>query len=171
MLNEKGGHAGNDLQHAAIRRWTAPRDGAVSIRGTLSHGVYQGDGVRGRIVSSQLGELGQWRVHDSKAETKLEQITVKRGDTIDFVTDCYQTVDHDSFDWHATITYSAARPETLQVSLAPESKIKNQKSQGQLTWDSKEDFGSSARLQLKPLSDWEKYAQVLLLANELVFVD
>jgi hypothetical protein len=157
MLNENGGHAGNDLAHAAIRRWLAPRDGTVSISGTLSHGVYQGDGVRGRIVSSQLGELGQWRAHNSKTETKLDRVAVKSGETIDFVTDCYQTVEHDSFGWDATIVFS--RGGGKSPSVKPE------------TWDTRKDFLPSARLQHKPLTDWEKYAQVLLLANELVFVD
>ena len=33
------------------------------------------------------------------------------------------------------------------------------------------DFAASARLEHKPLGDWEKYAQVLLLSNELAFLD
>src|SRR5204862_7064592 len=37
MLNATGGHPGNDPQHAAIRRWTTPRDGAIAINGTLKH--------------------------------------------------------------------------------------------------------------------------------------
>jgi hypothetical protein len=157
MLNENGGHAGNDLQHAAIRRWIAPRDGDVKIHGTLSHGVYQGDGVRGRIVSSALGELGQWLAHNSKAETDVAGFIVKTGDTIDFVTDDFKTVEHDSFGWNAVLTFTANT-----VKFAPRTPE---------IFDTKNDFLPSARLQHKPLSDWEKYAQVLLLANELAFVD
>ena len=157
MLNENGGHPGNDFQHAAIRRWIAPREGDVKIRGSLSHGVYQGDGVRGRIVSSGLGELGQWIVHNSKAETDVAGFVVKAGDTIDFVTDNFKTTDHDSFAWNAVLTFT---PNT--VKFAPRTPQ---------TFDTKNDFLPSARLQHKPLSDWEKYAQVLLLANELAFVD
>ncbi len=157
MLNESGGHAGNDLQHAAIRRWAAPHAGLVSITGSLSHAVYQGDGVRGRIVSSQLGELGHWLVHNSKAETRIKRVAVQRGDTIDFVTDCFKTVEHDSFTWNVTVTFSG---DDLNSGVPrPEA------------WDTKGDFAASARLQHQPLTVWEKYAQVLLLANELVFVD
>ena len=36
MLTAAGGHAGNDPQHAAVRRWTAPRDMAIAITGTVS---------------------------------------------------------------------------------------------------------------------------------------
>src|SRR5207249_752136 len=31
MLSAEGGHPGNDLQHAAVRRWRAPQDGTISI--------------------------------------------------------------------------------------------------------------------------------------------
>lgn len=157
MLNENGGHAGNDLQHAAIRRWVSPRDGDVSIQGALSHGVYQGDGVRGRIVSSSLGELGEWLAHNSKVESDVPTFIVKAGDTIDFVTDDYKTVDHDSFQWDAVLTFTA--------------NTKNFAPKKPEIFDSQKDFFPSARLQKKPLNDWEKYAQVLLLANELAFVD
>ena len=157
MLTEAGGHAGNDLKHAAIRRWIAPHDALITISGTLSHTAPQGDGVRGRIVAGQSGELGQWTVHNDKTETKVENVAVKKGETIDFVTDCYQTVDYDGFTWNATLKVSVA--ESRSGGGKPES------------WDTKRDFTDSARLQQKPLNSWEKYVQVLLFANELAFVD
>src|SRR2546425_740827 len=33
LLTAEGGHPGNDRQHAAIRRWVAPHDGAIHIKG------------------------------------------------------------------------------------------------------------------------------------------
>ena len=41
----------------------------------------------------------------------------------------------------------------------------------ELDWDASADFGKPGREQPKPLNAWEKYAQVLMLSNELVFVD
>src|SRR5262249_14992292 len=35
ILNADGGHVGNDLNHAAIRRWRAPLDGRIDISGEL----------------------------------------------------------------------------------------------------------------------------------------
>src|SRR5207249_5444926 len=67
-LTAEGGHAGNDLQHAAIRRWIAPHDGVVSVSGTLAHEHKEGDGIRGRIVSSRAGSLGSWTLHNDKGE-------------------------------------------------------------------------------------------------------
>jgi hypothetical protein len=156
MLNEAGGHAGNDLQHAAVRRWVAPRDGVVRIISRLNHSTQNGDGVRGRIVSSRSGELAHREVHNSEAKDELDSIAVQKGDTIDFIADCYKTVDSDSFDWKATISFAGDQQMA---------------SKGELTWDSEKDFSPSLRLQQKPLTEWEKYAQVLLLADEFVFVD
>ena len=72
QLTGQGGHAGNDLQHAAVRRWVAPFDAVVSIHGTLQHEHKEGDGIRGRIVSSRAGHLGTWTLHNDKAETNIE---------------------------------------------------------------------------------------------------
>ena len=71
LLNAAGGHPGNDPQHAAIRRWTAPREGQLAITGALKHESDPGDGVRGRIVSSRLGVVGEWTVHHAKKQTAV----------------------------------------------------------------------------------------------------
>jgi len=156
MLNEGGGHPGNDQDHAAIRRWIAPHDGAISIRATLAHGQTNGDGVRGRIVSSQLGMLGQWKVFNKKEDTNLEQVNVRKGDTIDFMTDCLANENSDAFTWSPTIQFVSA----------------NQPAPGQQNeWNASNDFVEAARAKPPPLDVWQKYAQVLLMSNELVFVD
>lgn len=150
-LNAEGGHVGNDAQHAAIRRWRAPHDGAFRISGRLGHGSENGDGVRARIVTSSKGQLGQWLVHNSRATTNVERVELKRGDTIDFVADCRENVNSDSFTWAITIRLAGSEGE------APR-------------WNAKADF-SGPRKEFKPLTPWERYAQALLLSNELMFVD
>lgn len=150
-LNAEGGHVGNDLQHAAIRRWQAPRDGAIRISGRLAHASANGDGVRARIASSALGKLGEWIVHNNKATTNVERVEVKRGDTIDFVADLRASVDSDSFTWGETIRYTTAAADGKK-------------------WNAKADF-AGPRKAFKPLTPWERYAQALLLSNELMFVD
>lgn len=157
MLNAEGGHVGNDLQHAAIRRWTAPRDGLLTINGELQHPSAKGDGVRSRIVSSRLGELGHWIASNQKTTTQVEQMEVRRGDKIDFVTDCRTEVTNDSFNWSSTIKY-----KTDEINYAAGVKVE---------WNAKSDFAGPPKEQPKPLDAWEKYAQVLLLSNELMFVD
>src|SRR6185503_14131794 len=55
-LTANGGQPGISAQAAAIRRWTAPRDGSIAIDGTLTYlppkNAAATDGVHGWIVSS-----------------------------------------------------------------------------------------------------------------------
>jgi hypothetical protein len=155
FVSSTGGHPG-DQQHDSIRRWIAPRDGRITISGTLGHTTDQGDGVRGRIVSNRSGPLGEWLVHNGKAETRLEQIEVREGDKIDFVTDCRSNFDSDSYSWSPTIRF-AADGKTV-----PGLKME---------WSALNDFADAARASHEELDAWQRYAQVLLLTNELVFVD
>ncbi len=151
-LNSEGGHVGNDMQHAAIRRWQAPHEGAIKVRGQFAHSATSGDGVRGQIVSSRGGKVGEWIVHNTKATTNVERIEVQRGDTIDFVVDLRASVDSDSFTWTPTIRYTTSDGKDGE------------------RWNAKADF-SGPRKEFKPLTPWERYAQALLLSNELMFID
>jgi hypothetical protein len=146
QLTADGGHPGNTLQHACVRRWVAPTDCAVDIAGTLKHEPEQGDGVRGFIVHSRLGELKAATVHQSTAAMTATAIDVKAGDTIDFIVDIGGTLSYDQFLWAPTI------------------KTRNTK------WDALAEFGGAVS---RPplLTPWEQYAQVLLLANEFAFLD
>ena len=58
LLHAPGGHTGNDLQHAAIRRWTAPVSGSIAVTGAVKHHVDRqvtGVRLRSRMVSSRSG--------------------------------------------------------------------------------------------------------------------
>jgi hypothetical protein len=159
LITAQGGHAGNDPAHAVVRRWTAPRDGQVTVSGTLAHGSASGDGVRGRIVSSRAGELASLNVHNKSAQTQLDGIQVKAGDTLDFVVDCRQSVNSDSFSW----------PVVLKMRNIPEGAAGGDDA---TEWNSQNDFaGPETKPRGTPLTPWEKYAQVLLETNEFVFVD
>ncbi|MCE9534392.1 MAG: PSD1 and planctomycete cytochrome C domain-containing protein [Planctomycetes bacterium] len=149
ILNAAGGHPGNNPTHAAIRRWVSPVDGEVVITGTLKHPDKQGDGVRGRIVSSRNGELGVWKVKEGSSDISL-RASVAKGDTLDFATDCVKEMSFDAFTWSTTIR------------LLEKGKI--------TSWDASRDFAgpSSARL---GFGRWEQLAQVFLLGNEFAFVD
>lgn len=104
MLHADGGHTGNNPDYAAIRRWTAPANGTLTICGALSHGSENGDGIRGHIVLSSVGIAGEWPAHNSEARTNVENIVVSEGDTVDFITDCRENVTSDSFTWRVDLT-------------------------------------------------------------------
>ncbi len=98
LLHAAGGHPG-DEQHAAIRRWVAPLAGNLTVAGKLAHGSENGDGVRGRVVSSRGGPVGEWNAKTGEVATPVGSFAVEAGDTIDFIVDCRGTFESDSFNW------------------------------------------------------------------------
>jgi hypothetical protein len=147
MLDATGGYPGEDLRHAAIRRWTAPLDGTVSIEGTVKllfdPDTYQGS-IRVRIVSSRRGQLLVKIVGSGDVAAAVGKLEVQKGDQVDFIADCLDNVAYDRFGW------------------APLVRM------GERTWSAEADFGGPSEA---PLGPWEKYAQVLLETNEFVFLD
>jgi hypothetical protein len=149
-----GGHPGPTPQLASVRRWVSPVDGAIRIEGTLGHGSKNGDGVRGRIVSSRGGKLGEWTVLNNKVATSIAKLDVKLGETVDFVVDGIGSSNSDSYTWAPKIALIG--DYDLAVS--------------KRAWDAEKDF-AARETTFTPLGAWEKFAQVLLLSNELAFVD
>ncbi len=153
-LNRDGGQPGKDK--AIVRRWTAPRDGRVNIYAELAHLVKEGDGVSSRIVSSRHGPLGEWTAAHNAVLTTLNDIEIKKGDTLDFLTVCRGDAKGDTFHWSPTITM-------------PTSEMPGMAGMA-MRWDAKSDFMDPAKLP-KPLTAWEELAQVLLLSNEFSVVE
>ncbi|MEP7337981.1 MAG: PSD1 and planctomycete cytochrome C domain-containing protein [Acidobacteriota bacterium] len=154
LLDREGGVPGGGKTNAAIRRWTAPFDGKVTISGTLIHDFEQAcvncDGVEGIIVSSHLGTLGNWPAYLSQAETNVASVEVRRGDTIDFITHGKKNSGGDNFKWHVTIRGIDAMPTK----------------QGE--WDSANGFYSPFN---QPMNTWERYVQALIAAVEFTLID
>jgi hypothetical protein len=149
-----GGHPGRSPQYASIRRWISPGNGKVKIEGTLNHANAKGDGVRGRIVSSDGGRYAEWTVHNNKVETNLE-LEVQGGESLDFAVDCIADGNSDGYTWAPNLTFT---PGLDSGEMAVRS------------WNAKKDFETATK-PVKPLTRWEELAQVLLLSNELAFVD
>lgn len=149
QLSAVGGHPGNTRATPCIRRWTAPRDMSVRVESEVRHEVATGDGVRAFLVSSQNGQLGAAKVHQSSAPLNTETITVKKGETIDFIVDIDKVLNSDQYIWKATISeLDEARLTTV--------------------WNSAADFPTNAAKRLGPL---EQLAQILICSNEFLFVD
>ncbi|WP_218933521.1 PSD1 and planctomycete cytochrome C domain-containing protein [Rubripirellula lacrimiformis] len=138
ILSASGGHPGNPA-HPAIRRWTAPGDGQLSITGTLQHGSGNGDGVRSRVVSAS-GLMGDWRIQNGTVETAVAAFAVRAGETIDFVTDCIANETSDSFSWPLKLTFteSDATPaihDSVVDFHGPESDLKLLPGQINAAWE------------------------------------
>jgi hypothetical protein len=146
-LRARSGEPGEGPKQAVVRRWVSPVAGSVEIEGTLIHrqpALPYGDGVRGRMVSSRRGLLGEWLANGKSVETKVEVNDVEAGETIDFVVDGNQDPERDGFTWLPVL-----------------------KSRGRV-WSAKDDFRGPPA---PALDVWARYAQVLLETNEFAFVD
>ncbi len=152
LWNPNGGHPGNP-QHAAVLRWTAPRDVTVVVTGTLKHEQKVGDGVMAVVVSSQLGEKARWTATNQSVETFVPAIALRRGESLDFIVTCRANENSDSFQWAPKVATVEKRQPTI--------------------WDIARDFPKTSNGQTaeSPLTPWEQLAQVLLLSNEFQFVD
>ncbi len=160
-LTADGGHPGRDLQHTVIRRWVSPLTGVISIDGTLNHPESHGDGVRGHVVSSRLGALGEWPVFHKSVPTQVATVQVKKGDILDFVVDCNKEMGFDTFQWTLNL-----KVVTKGVKLIVADPTTPQ------AWTSMTEFsGPNAQPSSTGLSNWERYVQTLLMTNEFNFVD
>ncbi|MSU22885.1 MAG: DUF1549 domain-containing protein [Opitutus sp.] len=152
FLSPTGGHPGKTPNHASIRRWIAPAAGTVRLEATLGHANEKGDGIHARIISSRTGSLGEWTVHNAKQETNLADQKVTAGEALDFLVESGATTNSDTYTWSPKIHFTADADSSAR------------------TWDAKRDFNLTEKIPV-PLTPWEALAQVLLLANELAFVD
>ena len=150
-----------------MRRWTAPRDGAVDIAGHLWHDQPAGDGVEARVLVGSGGgppgtapaarELGRRTACRDEHLTAFPAVAVRAGDTIDFVVGGRAGNEADAFHWTLTLRYTDAAAAGVGAAAVEH-------------WGSRTDFADPARTP-PHLTAWEELAQLLLLSNEFTFVD
>lgn len=155
-LTAVGGHVGNDLAHAAVRRWTAPTDARIRISGMIGMTDPGGDGVRALVISDRRGILGSWTVEFGKpGAADLDVIEVSVGECLDFVVDCRPSGDigYDQFTWAPTI---------LQL---------DEQDQEVKGWSAEREFAGAPSDPPHQLTAWERLAHTILLSNAFMFVD
>lgn len=160
FLDKTGGHPGNNMQHAAVIRWRAPEAMTVSIKGTFKHEKPQGNGVRGRILIAGKQALGPWSIHHNSVETNLDQVILKKNQTIDFIVDIADQLGFDSFVWSPEIRVQPVKTAATSKTDRSQSTVRS--------WNYSQDFREPDKIQITP---WQSLAQILLLSNEFQFID
>jgi hypothetical protein len=160
QLNATGGHAGNDLEHAAVRRWTAPRAGKLTVRSTAIHDSAAGDGIRCSIISSRAGLMKSSLLHNQQSQLDVD-VDVAMGDTLDFVVDIHGNLNSDQFQWTPEIAIE-------ELDQADKANLSEKGHEPPRLWRADRDFSGPVPAYLDP---WAQLAQVLLLSNELTFID
>ncbi len=155
FLDKRGGAAGKGPQRSAIRRWIAPADAEIQIEGKiLGRGKA---GIRGRVISSRQGEIASFEADAKPVKAEVEKISIKKGESLYFLAESRDPKAECDFRWAPLVR--------LIDHEAAEAK------QQRYEWLTEVDFAGPPPPRLKGLKPWEKYAQVLLLSNETVFVN
>lgn len=153
QLSARGGHPGNDNKHASIRRWVAPHDGDFSVHSLVNHEAAEGNGIRCWIFSSRDGMLQSLTLRQQKKEMNLASVKLGKGETLDFVVDIHGELNNDQYLW-APVIKAIGSTQGPNKSVGP--------------WNAELDFQAP---RVPVLDSWEQLAQVLLMSNELMFVD
>ncbi len=155
QLTAEGGHPGNDRRHAVVRRWVAPADGSYELKSTLVHEPEAGDGIRAFVGHSRLGKLLSAELHAAKADLSLPEVIMRAGETLDLVVDIGGGLNSDQFLWAPQIS-----ARNLSAGSGGDEPA--------VLWDAQRDFAAQPKTNLDA---WEQFVQVLMLSNELMFVD
>lgn len=150
ILNAKGGHP--DEAASVIRRWIAPYSTKLWIEGTLRHSTKKGNGIEAWIVSSE-GVIAHWKLHNDSVNVDLNGVTIHSGQRLDFIIASRGEASEDAFDWQIELRAKTS-PRLSDVRY----------------WNSEEDFEGPQK-PLPILSPLARLAQVLMMSNELAFVD
>jgi len=150
-LTAEGGHVGNSIKHAAVRRWKSPSSLRIEITGSISKVESCGDGIRAWVSSSRKGLIANWEVEfDKEQPAIIKDLQVEEGEIIDFIVDCGEMSDFycDGFLW------------------APLIKSKEE----EISWSALTHFSGKGNDNVR-LNAWQRFAQALLISNEAMFLD
>jgi len=147
-LSGDGGHTGIP-EYTAVRRWTAPMSGDLTISGLLIHRREAGDGVHGIIRSNIKGLLGEWHSFNKKETETKTKLRVEKDEVIDFITYCGKGTNSDSYKWDPMLSLKTKEDKHV--------------------WQASEHFSGEKGKKL--LNQREALAQIILMSNEFHFVD
>ncbi len=150
-VDAMGGDPGVSAALSSIRRWIAPLDGEINISAELTHTDAKTEGVIARIISSRSGEIGEWKAKAQSLCTDLAKVSVKKGDTLDFIVSSQSEKDGGPYQWSPSIT-------------VPGSAMPGMPGMVQ-RWDARVDFADPSK-PAKPLTALEELCQALLLSPE-----
>jgi mono/diheme cytochrome c family protein len=155
-VDAMGGDSGLTSSMSSIRRWIAPLDGEINITAELTHTDAKTEGVIARIISSRSGELGEWKAKAQSLCTDLAKVSVKKGDTLDFIVSSQTDKDAGPYQWSPSITMPTADMPAMPGMAK--------------RWDARVDF-ANPNAPAKPLTAWEELCQAILLSPEFAVME
>jgi hypothetical protein len=152
FLGREDGHTPRGSDRAVVRRFTAPFDADVTVRGQVGHRDKQGDGVE---LSIWIGDDRKFKETQKSNNRPIGGLKgkVKKGQSIDFVVSPGGSDSFDGFFLRASVDLVGSDGNAIDSR-------------------SVKDFsGPTTAAAAEPLDRFEQLAQVLLMSNEFAFVD
>lgn len=135
------------------RQWNSPRKGSFEIKGTFSSKSIKGQSDTVLHVYKNSKPLKSFNIIDGK-EVVIELTTdLEVGDKLDFLTSNISKINKDF---------------TLNIKI---NELKDENSLTPITWNSNTDFKAPISKNDKELNSWERYAHVLMMSNEMIFIN
>ncbi len=151
-LGGENGHTPNESKMAVVRRFTAPFDGRVQIRGQMGHRSEDGDGVRASILVAGERRFSETQKKNNRPYGPVTG-RVGKGEYVELVASPGGSSSFDTFYWRASIQLVGEDGQVIE------------------TESTKHFSGPFDPDSNQPLDRLAQLAQTLFMSNEFAFVD
>lgn len=135
------------------RQWNSPRKGSFEIKGSFNYKFVKGQSDVILSIYKNSKPLKSLNITDGKEQSFELSLDLEVGDKLEFLT---SNVSKTNKDFNLNIKINEVKDEN---SLTP------------ISWSSVADFKSPISKNDKELNSWERYAHVLLMSNEMIFLN
>jgi len=142
----------NYMGSYTVRRWTCSAEGEYQIQNLVKLIKPNYDGINYVVVVN--GKVHTQNNVKQQYQQNIDKLSFKVGDVVDFMISCNKNIVGDEY--------------TIDISIV---QVKDMDSLIPLTWNSKKDFKGPVRDIDKELNSWERYAHILLMSNEMIFIN
>ena len=134
-----------------VRQWISPRSGTFSVSGNIGYKSKAGESV-------QLSVYKNGTLHSKFISTSADvpfnlSYTLNLNDKLEFMVSGESNFNKDY---------------TLAIKIL---EVKDVNSLTPVSWDSKLDFKGPIKKSDRELNSWERYTHILILSNEMVFIN
>jgi hypothetical protein len=151
-ITKNGGTLSQNQTLKSIRQWTSPRNGAFTVSGSA--------GTKGKP-----GDLVQLLIY--KNGTIQNRIALNQTSEIPFNLILTLSV-NDRLEFSVSHETNFNKDYTLAVKI---SEVKDVDSLTPVNWDSRADYKGPLKKSDRELNSWERYTHILILSNEMVFIN
>lgn len=154
-MTKNGGSLSSNQGIYGVRQWISPRNGSISINGSV--GMKANAKAKDQTANLVLYKNG----------TPIKTIVVAAGPEISFL----QTIDvgvNDKIEFSMVNTSLNNKDYTLVIKIL---EVRDENSLTPISWASNTDFRGPIKTSDRELNSWERYTHILILSNEMVFVN